>query len=43
MATIRPRDLLTDDLLAGLGGVGGDAADIAAFAAGQPVRIVSEG
>ena len=32
MATIRPRDLLTDDLLAGLGGVGGDAADIAALA-----------
>jgi len=29
MATIRPRDLLTDDLL---GGLGGDAADIAALA-----------
>jgi hypothetical protein len=32
MATIRPRDLLTDDLLGNLAGDGGDAADIAALA-----------
>ncbi len=45
MAAIRPRDLLSDGLLERLGGtslaakapVGGD---IAAFAAGRPIRVL---